>query len=98
MSASAISFFTRPQPPSPAVRRAKAKARARAKAKAKANLTKAEQAAIRGYLHADATTRKAILLDQATKRQKAKLLARRKWRKAYQAHYRAMAAMATVFI
>jgi hypothetical protein len=88
---SAVTAFFIPKP-TPAERKATAKA------KAKANLTKAEEAAIRGYLHADATDRKAILLDQATKTQTARLVARRKWRKAYQRHYRAMAAMATVFI
>jgi hypothetical protein len=85
-------FMTKPAKPTADERKAKARATA------KANLTKADQAAIRGYLHADATARKAILLDQATKRQKAKLLAGRKWRRAYQAQYRAMAAMATVII
>jgi hypothetical protein len=92
MSASAISFFNTKPELTPAERKA------RAKAKAKVRLTKAEQAAIRGYLHADATGRKAILHEQASKRQKAKLLARRKWRKSYQAHYRAMAAMAVVIL
>jgi hypothetical protein len=92
MSASAISFFNTKPPRSPAERKAKARATA------KANLTKAEQAAIRGYLHADAPARKAILHAQAVKEQKAKLVAKRKWRKAYMRQYRAMAAMATVFI
>jgi hypothetical protein len=64
----------------------------------KASLNRADQAACRAYFKADPDQRKAILLDQATKRQKARLLARRKWRKAYQAQYRAMAAMATVII
>jgi hypothetical protein len=59
---------------------------------------KREQAAIRTYFKADPDQRKAILHAQAAKEQKAKLLARRKWRRGYQAHYRAMAAMATVFI
>jgi hypothetical protein len=84
------------QKPTPAERKAAAKARA--KATAKANLTKAEEAAIRGYLHADATARKAILLKQAENEQKARIVARRKWRKAYQRQYRALAAMATVII
>jgi hypothetical protein len=64
----------------------------------KASLNKADQAACRAYFKADPDQRKAILLDQATKREKARLVARRKWRKAYQRQYRAMAAMATVFI
>jgi hypothetical protein len=92
MSASAISFFNAKPELTPAERKA------RAKAAAKVRLTKAEEAAIRGYLHADATAPKAMLLQQADNERKARIVARRKWRKAYQRHYRAMAAMATVFI
>jgi hypothetical protein len=91
-ASSAISFFNTKPPLSPAERRAKDKAARKA-----AN-TKAEKAAIRAFLHADAPTRKQMLLDQAETERKAKLVARRKWRKAYQRQYRAMAAMATVFI
>jgi hypothetical protein len=94
VSASAVSFFI-PEP-TPAER--KAKARGKAKAAAKVRLTKAEEAAIRGYQHADAPTRKAMLLDQAEKDRKARIIARRKWRKGYMRRYRAMAAMATVII
>jgi hypothetical protein len=76
----------------------KARAKAKARATAKANLTKAEEAAIRRYFHADATGRKAMLLQQADNERKARIVARRKWRKAYQRQYRAMAAMASVII
>jgi hypothetical protein len=89
-----ISFFI----PKPTAAERKATAKAKARATAKANLTKAEEAAIRGYLHADATARKAMLLKQAENERKARIVARRKWRKAYQRQYRAMAAMAAVII
>jgi hypothetical protein len=64
----------------------------------RSGLSKREQAEIRGYLRADSTERKAIVHAQTAKEQKAALIARRKWRRTYQAHYRAMAAMAVVII
>jgi hypothetical protein len=81
-----ISFFIVKEPTKP-------------KPKAKATgISKRDRAAIRTYLAASATERKAILRDQASIEERAKLASRRAWRRAYQQQYRAMRMLATVIL
>ena len=83
-----ISFFTEPPP----------KRKPEPEDDARARLTKAECTAVRAYLAASTTERKRILRDQANADEKAKLTARRRWRRDYQRRYRETQRMATLIL
>ena len=65
---------------------------------ARARLTKAECATVRAYFAASPDDRKRILRSQANEDEKAKLTARRRWRREYQRRYREMQTMATLIL
>jgi hypothetical protein len=85
-SSSAIAFFIVKEPAKP-----KAKSR-------QSGLSKSDRAAVSAYVRADAIERKRLLRNQVTAENQAKLIARRAWRRGYQAQYRAMRMLATVIL
>jgi hypothetical protein len=90
-ASSAIAFFN--VKPTPAERKAKAKAKPRRK-----GLSERERSACIAYFRASATERKAMLRDQVSDEDQARLVAFKLGRRNYMRTYRAMKRMATTLL